>query len=66
MYMLCYRILVNFFCSNAGSISLLFYVCMHVGIVLVHDLTNRKSHQNLRKWLAEILNKDTLRSQGNG
>jgi len=28
------------------------------GIILVHDLTNRKSHQNLRKWLAEVLNKD--------
>ncbi|XP_015903383.2 rab-like protein 3 [Parasteatoda tepidariorum] len=28
------------------------------GIVLVHDLTNRKSKQNLRKWLAEVLSKD--------
>ena len=28
------------------------------GIILVHDLTNRKSQQNLRKWLAEVLNKD--------
>ncbi|XP_013414758.1 rab-like protein 3 [Lingula anatina] len=28
------------------------------GIILVHDLSNRKSHQNLRKWLAEILNKE--------
>ncbi|XP_065571998.1 rab-like protein 3 [Artemia franciscana] len=25
------------------------------GIILVHDLTNRKSEQNLKKWLAEIL-----------
>ena len=29
------------------------------GIMLVHDLTNRKSHQNLRKWLSEILNRDS-------
>jgi len=28
------------------------------GIILVHDLTNRKSHENLREWLFEILNKD--------
>lgn len=28
------------------------------GIVLVRDLTNRKSHENLRTWLTEILNKD--------
>ncbi|KAK6187809.1 hypothetical protein SNE40_005750 [Patella caerulea] len=27
------------------------------GIILVHDLSNRKSHQNLRKWLAEVLDK---------
>ncbi|XP_014219189.1 rab-like protein 3 [Copidosoma floridanum] len=29
------------------------------GIILVHDLTNRKSQQNLQKWLEEILNKDS-------
>ena len=28
------------------------------GIILVHDLTNRKSQQNLTKWLTEILNRD--------
>lgn len=28
------------------------------GIVLVHDLTNRKSEVNLRKWLAEVLTKE--------
>ncbi|ESO89185.1 hypothetical protein LOTGIDRAFT_229083 [Lottia gigantea] len=27
------------------------------GIILVHDLTNRKSHQNLLKWLGEVLDK---------
>ncbi|XP_064627627.1 rab-like protein 3 [Lineus longissimus] len=35
----------------------IFYTPVH-GIVLVHDLSNRKSQGNLRKWLAEILNKD--------
>ncbi|GBP73608.1 Rab-like protein 3 [Eumeta japonica] len=29
------------------------------GIILVHDLTNRKSQINLQKWLSEILNQDT-------
>ena len=24
------------------------------GIILVHDVTNRKSHDNLRKWLSEV------------
>ncbi|XP_055382500.1 rab-like protein 3 isoform X2 [Condylostylus longicornis] len=28
------------------------------GIILVHDLTNRKSHEHLSEWLFEILNKD--------
>jgi len=28
------------------------------GIILIHDLTNRKSEQNLRKWLAEVLTKE--------
>ncbi|KFB48647.1 AGAP006354-PA-like protein [Anopheles sinensis] len=35
------------------------------GIILVHDLTNRKSQENLQQWLMEILNKegkDTLRA----
>lgn len=35
----------------------IFYNPTH-GIILVHDLTNRKSHENLREWLYEILNKD--------
>ncbi|PNF40995.1 Rab-like protein 3 [Cryptotermes secundus] len=34
-----------------------FYNPTH-GIILVHDLTNRKSQQNLQKWLAEVINKD--------
>ncbi|XP_067634802.1 rab-like protein 3 isoform X2 [Eurosta solidaginis] len=34
-----------------------FYNAIH-GIILVHDLTNRKSQENLREWLYEILNKD--------
>lgn len=34
-----------------------FYNPTH-GIILVHDLTNKKSHDNLQRWLIEILNKD--------
>lgn len=34
-----------------------FYNPTH-GIILVHDLTNRKSHENLQRWLYEIINKD--------
>ncbi|KOB73373.1 Small GTPase [Operophtera brumata] len=34
-----------------------FYQPTH-GIILVHDLTNRKSQVNLQKWLTEILNQD--------
>lgn len=29
-----------------------------IGIILVYDLTNLKSSENLHKWLTEILNKD--------
>lgn len=29
------------------------------GILLVHDSTNRKSHENLKNWLLEILNKES-------
>lgn len=36
------------------------------GIILVHDVTNRKSHENLKNWLVEIVNKesgkDTIKS----
>lgn len=33
----------------------IFYNPVH-GIILVHDLTNRKSELNLQKWLQEVLN----------
>lgn len=29
------------------------------GIILCHDATNRKSHENLKLWLMEILNKES-------
>lgn len=29
------------------------------GIILVHDATNRKSHENLKSWLVEILSKES-------
>ncbi|XP_018014641.1 rab-like protein 3 [Hyalella azteca] len=35
----------------------LFYTSVH-GIILVHDLANRKSQQNLRQWLVEVLLKE--------
>lgn len=38
-----------------------FYNNFH-GLILVHDLSNRKSQQNLEKWLREALARDT----GNG
>ena len=31
---------------------------VYIGIILVHDLTNRKSQQNLKYWLSEVLSKD--------
>jgi len=34
-----------------------------LGIILVHDLTNRKSQQNLQKWLEEVLSKDGTSSR---
>ena len=39
------------------------------GIILVHDVSNRKSYYNLWKWVVEILNseayKDTEKSNNN-
>lgn len=29
-----------------------------LGIILVHDLTNRKSQENLHKWLTEVSNRE--------
>jgi Rab-like protein 3 len=46
-----------------------FLICCSysIGIILVHDLTNRKSEQNLQKWLAEVLSKDgTSQSRSSG
>lgn len=34
-----------------------FYNPVH-GVILVYDLTNRKSHENLQRWILEILNKE--------
>lgn len=39
-------------------IYLIIYTFFSTGIILVYDLTNLKSSENLHKWLAEILNKD--------
>lgn len=40
--------------------------CLISGVILVHDLTNRKSKQNLRKWLAEVLSKECGGKKNNG
>lgn len=42
--------------SNHRRSRAIFYNQVH-GILLVHDLTNRKSKQNLRKWLVEVLSR---------
>lgn len=43
--------------ANHKNARQVFYQPTH-GIILVHDLTNKKSNENLKKWLSEILNKD--------
>ncbi|CAG9560381.1 unnamed protein product [Danaus chrysippus] len=43
--------------NNHRNTRNVFYQPTH-GIILVHDLTNRKSQLNLQKWLSEILNQD--------
>ncbi|XP_048766702.1 rab-like protein 3 isoform X2 [Ostrea edulis] len=48
--------------QNSRSI---FYHSVH-GIILVHDLSNSKSHQNLRKWLAEVMNRGTAKENNGG
>ncbi|XP_026486118.1 rab-like protein 3 [Vanessa tameamea] len=44
--------------NNHRNTRNVFYQPTH-GIILVHDLTNRKSQINLQKWLSEILNQDS-------
>ncbi|BFZ09389.1 hypothetical protein BsWGS_12428 [Bradybaena similaris] len=45
--------------SHATSRSIFYHQVQ--GIILTHDLTNRKSHQNLKKWLVETLSKDDFK-----
>ncbi|XP_076069087.1 rab-like protein 3 isoform X2 [Oratosquilla oratoria] len=40
-----------------------FYSSFH-GIILIHDLTNRKSQQNLRRWLVEVMLKEPGLAKG--
>lgn len=51
--------------SSHSSARAVFYNSFH-GLVLVHDLTNKKSHENLRKWLSEVLCKDCPSKKNNG
>uniref|UniRef100_A0A8V0ZVU5 Rab-like protein 3 n=1 Tax=Gallus gallus TaxID=9031 RepID=A0A8V0ZVU5_CHICK len=39
-------------------LSCLFLLLLSLGIILVHDLTNKKSSQNLYRWSLEALNRD--------
>ncbi|KAK8756819.1 hypothetical protein V5799_000485 [Amblyomma americanum] len=43
-----------------------FFFTASLGLILVHDLTNKKSHENLRKWLSEVLCKDCPSKKTNG
>ncbi|CAN7989298.1 unnamed protein product [Ixodes hexagonus] len=51
--------------SSHRSARAVFYHSFH-GLILVHDLTNRKSHENLRKWLAEVFCRDWQAKKSNG
>lgn len=54
--------------NNHRNTRHVFYNPCH-GVILVHDLTNRKSESNLNKWLQELLNHDantTLNSVASG
>lgn len=44
--------------KNHGNARPVFYNPCH-GAILVHDLTNRKSEENLQSWLKELLDHDT-------
>ncbi|XP_052241140.1 rab-like protein 3 isoform X2 [Dreissena polymorpha] len=52
-------------CTSHQDCRSMFYTNVH-GIILVHDLTNRKSQQNLQCWLGEVLRKENKISGGNG
>lgn len=45
--------------NNHRNARHVFYNPCH-GVILVHDLTNRKSEENLHKWLQELLNRDNV------
>lgn len=48
--------------SNHRNTRSVFYNSVH-GIIFVHDLTNRKSQQNLKNWLVEVFNKEGGKSK---
>lgn len=50
--------MVRYYDRFSNIIYLIIYKFFSTGIILVYDLTNLKSSENLHKWLAEILNKD--------
>lgn len=50
--------------SHHANARKVFYQPTH-GIILVHDLTNVKSYENLQQWLMEILNKEGKDTKAN-
>lgn len=44
--------------SNSHTSSRFIFYSGVNGIIMVHDLTNRKSLQNLNKWMNEVINQD--------
>ncbi|XP_065175080.1 rab-like protein 3 [Sycon ciliatum] len=50
------------FSGHKGSRSIFYQPCH--GLILVHDLTNWKSHANLSKWLTEVTQADQSGTDG--
>ncbi|XP_030753842.1 rab-like protein 3 [Sitophilus oryzae] len=50
--------------NNHRNTRQVFYNPCH-GAILVHDLTNRKSEENLQKWLTELLNREAANGDAN-
>ncbi|XP_014242421.1 rab-like protein 3 [Cimex lectularius] len=48
--------------SNHRKTRTTFYNGVH-GLIFVHDLTNRKSQQNLKCWLSEVVNRDSYKAK---
>jgi hypothetical protein len=36
-------------------------MCIRAGLILVHDLTNRKSYKNIGLWIKEVIGSDSFK-----